>query len=237
MKVLRPDLFDLNDQAEITIKEIGEENSQLVVIEDLFAYPHDILNLFNNMIFSEDELLRSFSPCYRSLLPQKGYLKPLFRKLFELMYPRYGITDMKMNLMNFDQYWDHSPIVKLESYPPHVDFLEQKAEDYRSYALVIFMNKDNIHGGTQFVKKRYNGRWIETITQQKEQAELELSDEVLMPDTRKPWDYDEVNLKRYHLEPMKFNKLICYRSNVLHSIYTDGSFYQDKSRKTITSTF
>ena len=237
MRVLREDLFDLNDQAEITIKEIGEENSQLVVIEDLFAHPYDVLNLFNDMIFSEDELLRSSSPCYRSLLPQKSYLKPLFRKLFELMYPRYGISDMKMNLMNLDQYWDHSPIVKLESYPPHVDFLEHRAEDYRSYALVIYMNKDNIHGGTQFVKKRYNGGWIETITQQRDEAELELSDEVLIPDRSKPWDYDEVNLKRYHLEPMKFNKLICYRSNVLHSIYTDGSFYRNNSRKTITSTF
>ena len=103
MRVLREDLFDLNDQAEITIKEIGEENSQLVVIDQLFAHPHDISGLFNDMLFSQDEVLRSSSPCYRSLLPQRGALKPLFRKLFELMYPRYGITDMKMNLMNFDQ--------------------------------------------------------------------------------------------------------------------------------------
>ena len=237
MRVLREDLFDLNDQAEITIKEIGEENSQLVVIDQLFAHPHDISGLFNDMLFSQDEVLRSSSPCYRSLLSQRGGLKPLFRKLFELMYPRYGVTDMKMNLMNFDQYWDHSPIVKVSSYPPHVDFLEQKPEDYRNYALVIYMNREHIHGGTQFVKKRYDGRWIETITQQKEQAELELGDDVIIPNRYHPWDYDEVNLKRYHLEPMKFNRLISYRTNVLHSIYTDGDFYRNTPRKTITSTF
>ena len=57
------------------------------------------------------------------------------------------------------------------------------------------------------------------------------------PDEAKPWDYDGIKYKRYHLEPMKFNKLVSYRTNVIHGIYTDGSFYKNTPRKTITSTF
>ena len=234
MKHLRPEVFELNPRAQIEIKQIGKDGHNVVLIENLFLYANDIATLFDEMVFTSDEAIRANSPCFRAILPQVSYLKPLHRKIFELHYTKYGIEEMNLyqNKVMLDQYWDGSNIIDQSSYHPHTDDLNKT-----NYAIVIFMNRRNIHGGTQFVKVRHDGRWIENITQDNEDARIRNDEDINSPDPAKPWDYDGIRYKRYHLEPMKFNKLISYRTNVIHSPYTDGSFYRNTPRKIITSTF
>ena len=232
MKHLRPEVFELNPRAHIEMKQIGNGGHNLLLIENLFLYADDIATQYDEMIFTSDEAIRANSPCFRAILPQLTYLKPLHRKIFELHFTKYQINDMNLGRVTLDQYWDGSNIIDQSSYHPHTDDLNKT-----SYAIVIFMNKKNIHGGTQFVKVRYDGRWIENITQADDAARIRNGEDINSPDPAKPWDYDGIRYKRYHLEPMKFNKLISYRTNVIHSPYTDGSFYRNTPRKIITSTF
>ena len=93
------------------------------------------------------------------------------------------------------------------------------------------MNERNIHGGTQFL--RHATSFVETADTRQ--------DEVLQQNTNirpaTPWDYFDSEWQQYHLVPMKFNRLISYRNNILHSIYTNGSFYRNTPRKTIVSNF
>ena len=232
MKYLRPEIFDLNPHAKVEIKSIGKGGHQLVIIENLFLYPNDVATLFDEMIFTSDIGIRANSPCFRAVLPQINYFKPIHRKVFELHFSKYQIRDMSIDVVNIDQYWDGSNIIEDTSYHPHTDDFNEA-----SYASVIYMNKKNIHGGTQFAKINHNGKWMENITEDNE--ELQLRNRLCFnpPDEAKPWDYDGIKYKRYYLEPMKFNKLVSYRTNVIHGIYTDGSFYKNTPRKTITSTF
>ena len=92
------------------------------------------------------------------------------------------------------------------------------------------MNEKNIHGGTQFIRHTINGKEISSGT-----------DEVFQQDTtirlNTPWDYEPLEWQRYHLVPMKFNRLVSYRNNLIHSMYTDGNFYRNTPRKTIVSNF
>ena len=226
MKVLRPDLFELNPRRRISTERIGEGRHNLVIIDDLFKYPRDISALFNELVYTDDEQIRRAAPTYRCsmLFPNRD---EIYREIFEQHYHVYQIDLLSewSTPSGFDQYFDQSPIIKPVSYAPHVDLAERT-----NYAFVIYMNEQNIHGGTQFIRHTING--METSTG---------SDETLKQPTSirfaSPWDYEPLEWQRYHLVPMKFNRLVSYRNNLLHGIYTDGSFYRDTSRKTIVGNF
>ena len=228
MKLLRPDLFDLNPHRKIHTERIGEGRHNLVIIDDLFLHPRDISNLFNELIYTDDEQIRLAAPTYRSamLFPNRDQI---YREVFEQHFKVYQIklfsAQSYASPPGFDQYFDQSPIIKPVSYAPHVDLAENS-----SYAFVIYMNEKNLHGGTQFLRHTING--AETSTG---------SDEVFQQDTTirfaTPWDYEPLEWQRYHLAPMRFNRLVSYRNNLIHGIYTNGSFYRNTPRKTIVSNF
>ena len=226
MRVLKADLFDLNPRRKVQSVRIGEGRHHLVIIDDLFLHPRDINNLFNELPYTDDEQIRRAAPTYRCsmLFPNRDQI---YREGFEQHYQAYGIKLISewSTPSGFDQYFDGSPIIKPVSYAPHVDLQERT-----NYALVIYMNEQNIHGGTQFVRHTINGKEISNG-----------KDEVFQQDTTirfsTPWDYEPLEWQRYFLAPMRFNRLVSYRNNLLHGIYTDGSFYRNTPRKTIVGNF
>ena len=226
MKLLRPDIFDLNPRRRISTEKIGEDRHHLVIIDDLFQYPRDVSSLFNELVYTDDEQIRRAAPTYRCsmLFPNRDQI---YREVFEQHYQVYGINLISewATPSGFDQYFDQSPIIKPVSYAPHVDLQERT-----NYAFVIYMNEQNIHGGTQFLRHTLSDK--ETS---------DGSDEVIKQPTTirfdSPWDYLESEWQRYHLVPMRFNRLVSYRNNLLHGIYTDGSFYRNTPRKTIVGNF
>ena len=226
MKLLRPDLFDLNPRMRINSLRIGEGRHHLVIIDDLFQHPRDVSRFMDELPYTDDKEIRRATPAYRCVMnfPKRELI---YRRVFELHYKAYPhINELKEERLSFDQYFDGAPIIDIKSYPPHVDF-DQRG----SYALVIYMNERNIHGGTQFL--RHATSFVETADTRQ--------DEVLQQNTNirpaTPWDYFDSEWQQYHLVPMKFNRLISYRNNILHSIYTNGSFYRNTPRKTIVSNF
>ena len=226
MKLLRPDLFDLNPKMRINSLRIGEGRHHLVIIDDLFQHPRDVSKFMDELPYTDDKEIRRATPAYRCVMnfPKRELI---YRRVFELHYKAYPhINELKEERLSFDQYFDGAPIIDIKSYPPHVDF-DQRG----SYALVIYMNERNIHGGTQFL--RHATSFVETADTRQ--------DEVLQQNTNirpaTPWDYFDSEWQQYHLVPMKFNRLISYRNNILHSIYTNGSFYRNTPRKTIVSNF
>ena len=68
MKLLRPDLFDLNPEMKIHSLRIGKGEHHLVIIDDLFQHPREISNLMNELLYSDDEEIRQFSPGYRCVM-------------------------------------------------------------------------------------------------------------------------------------------------------------------------
>ena len=226
MKLLRPDLFDLNPEMTIHSLRIGKGEHHLVIIDDLFQHPRDVSRFMDEIPYTDDKEIRQAAPTYRCVMnfPQRCMI---YRIAFELHYKAYPhISELKEERLSFDQYFDGAPIIDVKSYPPHVDF-DQRG----SYAFVIYMNERNTHGGTQFL--RHSTLGVETCDNRQDEV-LQQETTILLPT---PWDYLKSEWQQYHLAPMKFNRLISYRNNILHSVYTNGSFYRNTPRKTIVSNF
>ena len=226
MKLLRPDLFDLNPKMKIHSLRIGKGEHHLVIIDDLFQHPRDISRFMDELPYTDDKEIRQATPAYRCVMnfPKRELI---YRRVFELHYKAYPyINELKEERLSFDRYFDGAPIINVKSYPPHVDF-DQRG----SYAFVIYMNERNTHGGTQFL--RHSTLGVETCDNRQDEV-LQQETTILLPT---PWDYLPSEWQQYHLVPMKFNRLISYRNNILHSIYTNGSFYRNTPRKTIVSNF
>ena len=226
MKLLRPDLFDLNPEMKIHSLRIGKGEHHLVIIDDLFQHPRDVSRFMDELPYTDDKEIRQATPAYRCVMnfPKRELI---YRRVFELHYKAYPhINELKEERLSFDRYFDGAPIINVKSYPPHVDF-DQRG----SYAFVIYMNERNIHGGTQFL--RHSTLGVETCDNRQDEV-LQQETTILLPT---PWDYLPSEWQQYHLAPMKFNRLISYRNNILHSVYTNGSFYRNTPRKTIVSNF
>ena len=221
MKLLRADLFDLNPQRKIYSERIGEGRHHLVVIDDLFQYPRDINALMDELPYSDHTDIREAAPTFRCSMRFPG-ISSIYQ---ELVRAHSDINAVEENNPGFDLYWDGSEIINPKSCPPHVDVTLNS-----SYALVIYMNEKNLHGGTQFIRHTTNGKEISSGTD-----EVFQQDTTIRRDT--PWDYEPLEWQRYHLVPMKFNRLVSYRNNLIHSMYTNGSFYRNTPRKTIVSNF
>ena len=227
MKLLRSDLFDLNPQRKIHSKRIGEGRHHLVIINDLFRYPRDISQLMDELPYSDDPSVREASPTYRCVMnfPKR---REIYQEVFEQHYKEYPhITLLSEERCSFDRYFDGAPVINPTSCPPHVDNHKNSAP---YYALVIYMNEQNLHGGTQFLRHTTLGMETSTGTD-------EAFDQPTTIRRATPWDFLPSEWCQYYLTQMKFNRLISYRNNLLHSLYTDGSFYRNTPRKTIVSNF
>ena len=226
MKLLRSDLFDLNPLRKIHSERIGNGGHHLVIIDDLFQHPRDISQLMDELPYTDHPSVRKEAPTYRCVMNFPNRLN-IYQEVFQLHYKAYPeINRLSEERCSFDQYFDGSPLIGTNC-PPHVDN-EKNSTPY--YALVIYMNEDHLHGGTQFL--RHADLNMETSTG---------TDEAFnRPTTIRratPWDYEPSEWCLYYLAQMKFNRLISYRNNLLHSLYTNGSFYRNHPRKTIVSNF
>ena len=216
-------------------ERIGKGEHHLVIIDDLFKHPRDISRFMDELPYTDDKELRRATPAYRCVMnfPKR---EVIYRRVFELHYKAYPhIKELKEERCSFDRYFDGAPIIDLKSYPPHIDDDNVDSPNWTikrgSYAFVIYMNERNLHGGTQFL--RHSTLGVESADSRQDEC-LQQNTTIRLPI---PWDYLESEWQQYHLAPMKFNRLISYRNNLLHSMYTNGSFYRNHPRKTIVSNF
>ena len=229
MKVLNPRLFDLNPSRRIDKQIIGKKRNEIIIIDDLFLYPMEINKLIDQMVFTTNKNVRGESPCFRGFIPMDG--EKISRELVELNWDRYEIREKSVKpFWSVDQYIDHSDIIEETNYHPHIDTYDLLSPPF--LAVVIYMNKRNLHGGTQFLRDEEIGESVgdESDMNKLHEKRIEIN-------KSNPWDYHPRDWEKYHLVPMKFNRLISYRTNMIHSIYTDGEYYRENPRKTIVSTF
>lgn len=229
MKVLNPRLFDLNPSRRIDKQIIGKKRNEIIIIDDLFLYPMEIKQIIDDLFYTSDKIVRGQSPCWRSLIPMNG--QQISRELVELNWERYEIRKKSVKpFWSVDQYIDHSDIIEEKNYHPHIDTYDLLSTPH--LAVVIYMNKRHLHGGTQFLRDEEIGESVDN-----ESDMNKLHGKRIEINKSNPWDYHPKDWEQYHLVPMKFNRLISYRTNMIHSIYTDGGYYRENPRKTIVSTF
>ena len=234
MRVLNEKIFDLNPKKEARIYEMGEGRHKALIIDDYFQNPRDVAQLFDELIYTKSDDIRDGSPAFRSYGSSIPH-KKLAKELFTIHFEHYKRKEIHHQPWGFDQFLDRYDEYTQDDWDrvvPHVDNWNNLRPPH--YALVIYMNEKNIHGGTQFVRRVDTPTPMETLESVDDEPLIKKSTKI---NPSKPLWWHESEWQQYCLIPMKFNRLISYRSNLCHAPYTNGRFYHKNPRKIISGVF
>jgi hypothetical protein len=196
---------------------IGNERSPVVVIEDLWALPHELVELAAGR---SDYAARSlYYPGVRSSAPAE-YAQAVTKQLRELILSSFGlsgdltITDSTFSLVV-------TPAANLVAFQrvPHFD-----SADPNRIALLHYLCGPE-HGGTSFYRHRSSG--IESVTDANRDRYIKLVNAEVkahgMPPARFI-DGDTQMFERVASYACAFNRALVYRGNLLHSVTTPPAF-------------
>jgi Family of unknown function (DUF6445) len=226
-------LFKRSSDAQLSVLEVGEERSPVIVIDDLLAQPSVLFRYAcDHRQFSKVD--GNLYPGVRAPMPL-GYVEGAVRALDPLIRNTYEIGDAVLS--NAECFFsivttspsDLQPLQKV----PHID-----TTDPLHFAVVHFLC-DGAFGGTAFYRQRATG--YETIGPDREVIWAAARDEALflMPDNVGYVDDSSADYVQIGLIPAKFDRLVLYRSNLLHSGFIPNHmpFSQDPKIGRLTANF
>jgi hypothetical protein len=214
----------LNPNARVKLRSIGSEQNPLLVIDDVLENPEEMVEAAATASWAAPN--GTFYPgvnadlpvaYLRTLLP---VLKPSFERAFGLMQDQpivaYGFHALATwGLERF------GPLQRI----PHFD-----QPNPMSLAMVHYLCKDQ-PGGTAFFRHRTSG--YESINTGRREAYMQSVAHELDRDGAQLTGFAGPDTPNYemidHVE-LRFNRLVIYRSNVLHCALFDGTNLSDDPR-------
>jgi hypothetical protein len=204
---------------------IGNERSPVVVIEDLWTHPHELIDLAAGR---NDYTARSlYYPGVRSPAPV-DYARAVTRQLTELIVATFElrgdltITDSTFSLVV-------TPAENLVAFQrvPHFD----SADPNRLAVLHYLCGPE--HGGTSFYRHRSSG--IESVTDGNRDSYIKLVNSEVKSNGMPPArfiDEDTAMFQRVAKYDCAFNRALIYRGNLLHSVTTPPAFVPNSDPRT-----
>jgi hypothetical protein len=206
-------MHDPARQQQVRIELIGREQNPLVVIDNFFAAPDQLLE----QATSEPGFIAQASDFYPGLrkpitgdYPAQSLrtIVPLVREVFAIAAER----EAQLSLCAFSL--TTTPPEKLRPIQsvPHID-----THDPLQFAMVHYLCAEAF-GGTSFYRHRSTG--FETITQERLADYFKILKQEVMDEQQTRFDYingDTRLFERIYQMPAVFNRAIVYRSNQLHS--------------------
>jgi hypothetical protein len=202
---------------EFRIDFIGQERSPVVVVDDVWPQPHELVNLAAGKTdFSARSL---YYPGVRSLAPVE-YAQAMVGQFNDLIQKTFGfrgtlaITDSTFSLVA-------TPAENLVAFQrvPHFD----SADPNRIAVLHYLCGPE--HGGTSFYRHRASG--IEAVTENNRDQYVRLVNSEVKSSGMPPArfiDEDTPLFQRIARYDCAFNRALIYRGNSLHSVNTPPSY-------------
>jgi hypothetical protein len=207
----------LHMASQYRVEHIGTERSPVLVIEQLWPAPQDLVDIAASR---SDYGARSlYYPGVRSSAPRE-YARSVSAQLRELILATFqltgelSITDSTFSLVV-------TPAEQLVGFQrvPHFD-----SADPNRIALLHYLCGPQ-HGGTSFYRHRASG--TEVVTDENRDAYIKLVNAEVkthgMPPARFI-DEDTVTFERIGKFDCEFNKALVYRGNSLHSVTTPQGY-------------
>ena len=204
---------------------IGNERSPVVVIDDLWARPQELIDLAAGRT---DYSARSlYYPGVRSSAPAE-YARAVMTQLNDLILETFelrgdlAITDSTFSLVV-------TPAENLVAFQrvPHFD-----SADPNRLALLHYLCGPE-HGGTSFYRHRSSG--IESITDGNRDRYIKLVNSEVKSNGMPPArfiDEDTAMFERVARYDCAFNNALIYRGNLLHSVTTPPGFVPNSDPRT-----
>lgn len=206
-------MHNFSRQQQVQVELIGREQNPLLVIDNLFAVPEQLLEQATN----EPGFIAQASDFYPGLRKQIAgdypaqtlrTIIPLVREVFAIAAER----EAQLSLCAFSL--TTTPPEKLRPIQsvPHID-----THDPSQFAIVHYLCAESF-GGTSFYRHRSTG--FETITQERFTNYFKILKQEVINEQQARFNYinGDTNLfERIYQMPVVFNRAIVYRSNQLHS--------------------
>ncbi|ESQ77720.1 DUF6445 family protein [Asticcacaulis sp. AC402] len=209
--------LQVNPLAEVSLRRVGREGHPLLVIDDVLLEPDALVAIAAEAPFSPPT--GTYYPGLNAPLP-RSYLEtllPVLRPSFERAFAITSDTPLVANgffALATHRLEDFGPWQKI----PHYD---QLRPDH--LAMVHYLCRGQ-GGGTAFFRHRTTG--FESVTQQRRETYLITVQDELDRVGDKLSGFtgpDTPNFDMTDSVEIRFNRLIVYRSNVLHCALFDGA--------------
>lgn len=222
--------YMLNDKLDIQSITVGNEQQKILIVDDLLQQPNamvDFAALKNEFVHYKGHC--NFYPGIRVPAPPE-YSSALMKAIHPILIREYGgiSNDWEMNkaecalsLITVKP----ENLRKVQS-TPHFD----SANPYQFAVLVYLCNET--HGGTAFY--RHNATNCETVTHETRKSFEEIYFKELEDSTIKKVYFTDTNERftKIGLVNARFNRMIIYRSCLLHSPYINPNHSVDPNPRT-----
>jgi hypothetical protein len=216
-------VIQINPAARVQLRHYGEELNPLLVIDDVLLNPEQLVETAAQTPFSAPEatfypgLNAPLPPTYlQTLLP---ILRPSLMRAFDIGEGR--LLSRAFFALSTLRVEDMQPLQKI----PHYD-----QPDPRCLAMVHYLGRDQV-GGTGFFRHVPTG--FESIDRTRREAYMAMVASELDTLGDRLTGYTGPDTPNYELLETvapKFNRLVIYRSHVLHCALFDGARLTDDPR-------
>ena len=209
----------INPQAQVKLQRIGHEGHPLLVIDDVLSDAESLVEAAAATPFGPP--IAAYYPGLNAPMPG-DYLNTLMPILRPSFARAFGIpADTPMLASGFFALSTH-PLERLSALQriPHYD---QVAPD--ALAMVHYLAKD-MSGGTGFFRHKATG--FEAVSEERRETYLTtVATELETAELTRFTGPDTPNYELIGEAELRFNRLIIYRSNVLHCALFDGARLTD----------
>lgn len=203
----------MHNQWQVQVQYLGQEKNPLLVIDQFATAPEQLIaEACNEPGFSAQAsdfypgLRKPVDPIYAQ--QSLALVAPLVKQHFLIAEP----LRAELSLCAFSLTTTPADKLRPIQAVPHID-----TPDPLQFAMVHYLCSENF-GGTSFYRHRSSG--YETITEPHMADYFKTVKQELMAQNRREFDYingDTELFQRIGQVPVKFNRCIIYRSNLLHS--------------------
>ena len=198
--------LSLNPEARLSLRHVGRERHPLLVIDDVMKAPQALVDMACDTAFARPE--RTFYPGLNGPLPD-DYSRELILALRPVLARAFGLPDRPLSYFGF---------LAMATEPPSALQPVQKVPHFDStdpfrLAFVHYLCKN--HDGTGFFRHKATG--FEAIDPRRLEVYEEASRIELENDPGEHVGPDTAGYEMIDSVDLAFNRLIVYRSHVLHS--------------------
>jgi hypothetical protein len=213
-------MFELNPNMQIRLKNIGHENTSILVVDDFFAdYTLAVEEAINANYSTRKEDIGEFYPGMRAPL-RKDYGLPILQFSARTLHKHLGLANnMQVAPINanYSLLTKKPEQMQLQQCIPHFD-----TSELHCFAILHYMNQGDF-GGTGFYRHKATG--YENITRERERVYLSALQTGFkkdgMPKQQYFCDSDE-HFELIHKEDYRKNRLVAYPTSILHTAYVDN---------------
>lgn len=208
-------IWALNPQARLEVRRTGREGHPLLVVDNLLAAPDALVELAAQAPFAPPQGTRY--PGLNAPLPE-AYLHAVTRPLRPMLQKEFGIrADNDLNLWGFFALATQGP----HSLAPIQTIPHQDSSDPMQLALVHYLCAETM-GGTGFFRHRATGFEGVDAGRRPDYARIAAAE---LAQSGGSGGHVRADTPRYEMTDSvdpAFNRLIVYRSHVLHAGLLDG---------------